>query len=146
MARPAKPVTVLKAEQKTHKTKRELASRSREERAMLTGTAMVEDPDTAADPVAHEKFMETVELFEALEKADRVYSDIVNRYAQLYSIWRTQKRNYAETGDGYNDMMKTHDAMFKIERENCMTMASALRAIPKKPEKATNPLLEVLNA
>lgn len=138
---PMKPISAIEG----HRGKKEKARRAREEKKMLTGAAMVEDVDTASDPVAHEKFLDTVELFEALEKADRVYSDIVNRYAQLYSIWRMQKRHYAETGEGYNDMMKTHDAMFKIERENCMTLASALRAIPKKPEKASNPLLEALS-
>ena len=138
---PMKPIAAIEG----HRGKKERARRAKEEKKMLTGTVMTEDIDTASDPVAHEKFLETVAMFEALEKADRVYSDIVNRYAQLYSIWRAQKQHYAETGTGYNDMMKTHDAMFKIERENCMTLASALRAIPKKPEKASNPLLEALS-
>lgn len=34
--------------------------------------------------------------------------------------------------------------LFDIERENILTIASALRSIPKKTEKAANPLLEAL--
>lgn len=35
--------------------------------------------------------------------------------------------------------------LLDIEKENVMTIASALRCIPKKEEKSTNKLLEVLN-
>lgn len=35
--------------------------------------------------------------------------------------------------------------LLDIEKENVMTIASALRSIPKKEEKSTNKLLEVLN-
>ena len=35
--------------------------------------------------------------------------------------------------------------MFDIEKENVMTIASALRSIPKKTEKKSNALLEALN-
>ncbi len=35
--------------------------------------------------------------------------------------------------------------LLDIEKENIMTIASALRSIPKKEEKATNKLLEALN-
>jgi hypothetical protein len=34
--------------------------------------------------------------------------------------------------------------LFDIEKENIMTIAAALRSIPKKQEKASNPLLEAL--
>ncbi len=34
--------------------------------------------------------------------------------------------------------------LFDIEKENIMTIASTLRSIPKKVEKKTNPLIEVL--
>lgn len=35
--------------------------------------------------------------------------------------------------------------LLDIEKENVMTIASALRCIPKKEEKSSNPLLEALN-
>lgn len=137
---PMKPIATIEG----HRSKSERVRRDRAEKNLLTGTGMVEDPDTAADPVAHEKFMDTVDLFTKLGKADRVYSDVINRYAQLYSIWRSQKRVYADTGAGYADMMKTHDALFKIERENCMTLTAALRSIPQKSESPLSPLRAAL--
>jgi hypothetical protein len=36
--------------------------------------------------------------------------------------------------------------LFDIERDNAMTIAAALRNIPKKAEKNQNALLEALNA
>lgn len=35
--------------------------------------------------------------------------------------------------------------LLDIEKENIMTIASALRSVPKKTEKKDNPLLAVLN-
>lgn len=35
--------------------------------------------------------------------------------------------------------------LLEIEKENIMTVASALRSVPKKVEKKGNPLLEALN-
>ena len=37
------------------------------------------------------------------------------------------------------------NALFAIEKESCMTVAAALRSIPKKQEKKVNPLKEILN-
>ncbi len=48
----------------------------------------------------------------------------------------------------YNKMdsaiMTKRKMLFDIEKENIMTVSSALRNVPKKEEKATNPLLEAL--
>ena len=46
---------------------------------------------------------------------------------------------------GYDGMiMQKRKAMFDIEKENCMTVAAALRAIPKAAEKEENPLIKAL--
>lgn len=41
-------------------------------------------------------------------------------------------------------IMEKRRMMFDVEKENIMTIAAALRSIPKKEEKASNPLLEAL--
>ena len=41
-------------------------------------------------------------------------------------------------------IMQKRKAMFDIEKENCMTVAAALRAIPKSVEKDENPLIKAL--
>lgn len=41
-------------------------------------------------------------------------------------------------------MEKLKRRRFDIEKENAMTIASSLRAIPKKPDTAENPLLAAL--
>lgn len=52
---------------------------------------------------------------------------------------------YAAANKLDSNLMNKRSMMLSIEKENCMTIASQLRAIPKKEEKASNPLLEALN-
>lgn len=64
--------------------------------------------------------------------------------------------NFLEFMQEYNDLQKTRlstdkaiqqkrKMLFDIEKENIMTIASALRSIPKKVEKKKNPLKDILS-
>ena len=64
--------------------------------------------------------------------------------------------NFLEFMQEYNDLQKTilstdkaiqqkRKMLFDIEKENIMTIASALRSIPKKVEKKKNPLQDILS-
>ena len=166
MPQVAKPVVLLAADnKKLHKTKRELALRKQGEAGMLTGEGMRESPDVRANPVAHKEFMRLRKLFRKIEKDDAIYAQTINRYCLLHAecgALEARKTKLEERADCCEDdkaaaalyklvsdcdreLMAKRKMMMDIEKENVMTIASALRSIPKKPEKAKSPLMEALS-
>lgn len=165
MPRPTKPMQVLKAEKKSHKTKAELAVRAHGEEALLTGSPLRASNEVRSNPRALREFKRLQRLLGTIEKDDGLYGNIINRYCLLaaecdelveaHALIKQRADAVEETSD-YLECMKLlykNDAllqqkrkmMFDIEKENVMTIASALRSIPKTAEKKTNPLLEVLS-
>lgn len=63
----------------------------------------------------------------------------------MVKIAETLVKLYAAANKIDANINQKRNMMLAIEKENCMTIASQLRAIPKKEEKASNPLLEALN-
>ena len=173
MPRPSKPVKVLKMEDKSHRTKKELAMRSRGEKAVLSGGQMMETYEVASDPVAHEEFLLLSELLSKIDKNDALYTEVINRYCLLKSecirIAESKKKLENDITDlreadlepkdyyillsdlskqliSYDrQLQQKRKMMFDIEKENIMTIASALRSVPKQPEKKTNLLMEALS-
>jgi len=159
MARPSKTVDVIEKEGKSHRTKEELRIRKEAEQAALTGIKMREYPEVKDDEVAHREFCRVRRILSSVGKNDAIYEAVINEYAMLKSdIDRyTKLRNRLDEEEGIReaDKIKLELACddridrfkrrrFDIEKENGMTIASSLRAIPKKPEKKANPLLEAL--
>lgn len=95
MARPAKPVAVLKAEGKSHRTKAELEKRKKEEAAFATGTPLKEKPETKKNLIAHKEFKRVTKLLTEIGKCDALYENIINRYCMLYA----ECRGYEEMQD-----------------------------------------------
>lgn len=175
MSRPPKPFTVLKNEGKSHRTKAELKQRQQGEEALLTGQALKERPEVKSNPVAHKEFLRLSKLLKNIEKNDAIYESIINRYclltAECYEFEEKREKFYQqidkleEKSDemDYKDYFKLQSEMQKniinldkqiqskrkmlldIEKENIMTIAAALRSIPKKEETSSNKLLEALN-
>ena len=178
MARPSKPVELLKSEGKSHRTKSELAFRKRQEAETLTGKKLQEPAAIKKLKIAHETFMKTRRLLDAINKNDELYSAAVCRYCtntqkledaemsvevlknELDEL-RNSREHFEASGDlsGYYKMLtKLEDTVTRkeqlsanlrkeltdFEKENCMTIASSLRSIPKQPDKKKNPLLEAL--
>lgn len=159
MARPSKTVDVIKKEGKSHRTKEELRVRKEAEQAALTGIKMREYPEVKEDEVAHREFARVRRILSSVGKNDAIYEAVINEYAMLKSdIDRYTKLRNSLDGDesirgtdkiklelSCDDRIdKFKRRRFDIEKENGMTIASSLRAIPKKPEKKANPLLEAL--
>lgn len=178
MPTPTKPANVIRLEKKSHRTKKELASRENAEKALLTGEKLKE---VKSDPVAHKEFLRIKKLLEKIEKNDDLYSSVINRYCQLYAECKDfeEKREaiYKQLLDLQENCQKMIDEeemtmkeyynlelgmqknlvsldkqvqakrkmLLDIEKENIMTIASALRSVPKKTEKKDNPLLAALN-
>ena len=187
MARPSKPVSVIQNENKSHRTKKELASRKQAESGMLSGAEISKFPETKADRKASKEFDRVTEILSAIGKNDRMYETIINRYCIMLSECRnieklkkemekniknlsksfkenmlqatlTPEERAVLTSDFSKQICKLANTMLKydkeidkkrtmllaIEKETGMTMAAALRTIPKQEEKETNALLQVL--
>lgn len=173
--RPSKPVKVLQMEKRSHRTKKEIAQRTRGEASALSGKKMQENPDVKNDPEAHKEFLRISKLLDSIEKNDALYSEVINRYCLLKSECRkfTELKEFVhgqmekldgdsiemDPGDYYKlqaelakslinydrQIQQKRKMMFDIEKENIMTIAAALRSVPKQTEKKGNPLIEALN-
>lgn len=172
MARPSKSAEVLKNERKSHRTKAEMALRKEAEQAVLTGIKMRERREVAETPVAHVEFLRVRNLMSKVQKNDALYESVINdyceyladiaRYREMRSVliaalgelkdagaepgerYRLLSQMYGRIMDCDKQMQTYHKKRFDIERENGFTLASAMRSIPKVPEKKSNPLLEAL--
>lgn len=175
MPTPAKPFAVLVGEGKSHRTKAELELRKQGEAALATGQKLKERKEVRDNPIAHKEFLRLKKLLEAIEKNDAIYENIINRYclllaecvefeerrelfarnlekledergdmepSQFYKIQSQMQKNIISVD---RQIQTKRKMLFDIERENIMTIASALRSIPKKVDKAENPLLRVLD-
>lgn len=159
MARPSKSIELIEKEGKSHRTKAEIDSRKKAEAAALTGLKLHEAEEVKADPVAHKEFRRIIKILTAVGKNDALYEAVINEYCLIKSdIERyTRLRSELEEADidskAKFELIITYDnridkykkRRFDIEKENGMTIASSLRAIPKKPEPVKNHLLEALN-
>lgn len=181
MPTPPKPFTVLKSEGKSHRTKKELKQREREEKNTMSGSKIVERLEVQNNLLAHKEFLRVSKLLEKVDKDDDMYSAVVNRYCmmmaecsefeikkdKIYAQAQRLEEKLEELGEnaGFEDLRKvTNDIahiygtmialdkqiqtkrkmLLDIEKENIMTIASALRSIPKKEDTKKNPLLEAL--
>ncbi len=83
--RPSKPVGVLVSEGRSHRTKAELEQRAAAENSMLSGKKIAERKRVRADETAHGEFKRVVGLMRAIGKDDALYSEQINRYAELFA-------------------------------------------------------------
>ncbi len=126
MGRPAKPVAVLRAEGKSHRTKAEIEKRKKEEAAFATGVPLKEKAETKKNITAHKEFLRITKLFTEIGKCDALYENIINRYCMLYG----ECRDFEERRDSfYLDLIKLaesfdagkweerEDAYFKLKCE-----------------------------
>lgn len=175
MARPSKPADVIKLEGKSHRTKKELRQRKNAEADLLTGKTIVETKEVKENTFAHKEFLRIRKLLQAIGKDDDLYSGVINRYCMLSAECKefeekrervykkqieleehSQDMEFSDYLKLQTDLSKTllaydrqvqakRKMMFDIEKENVMTIASALRSIPKKPEEKKNVLREALS-
>lgn len=174
MGRPSKSAAVLSEESRSHRTKAEMKAREEAEQAILTGRKLREFAAVKADPVAHAEFNRVRKLLKAVGKDDALYEAIVNRYAQIVgevAFFEAQRDSAAHTidqleedknefePDDYYKMISgarkqlldvdrqiqaKRKMLFDIEKENAMTVASALRSIPKAPIEKNSELKAAL--
>lgn len=76
MPRASKTTSALQG----HRTKAELDLRKAAEDKLKTGGQLIEKPETVKNKAAHNEFIRIKELLEVIEKADALYSSVINRY------------------------------------------------------------------
>lgn len=108
MSRPAKPVAVLQAEGKSHRTKAELEHREQAEKALLSGTEMFERDAVKNDPAAHNEFVRLRKLLAAIGMNDALYASVCNRYCELFAECEYYKREISRL----RDMVKKLESLF----------------------------------
>lgn len=175
MPTPTKPASVLKYEKKSHRTKQEMRQREKAEEDLLTGKKLKESQEVKNNELAHREFLRIKKLLAGIGKNDDLYSGVINRYCMISaecrefeekreSIYRRQEElekrsdemeidEYIKLQNETSKMLLSFDRqiqakrkmLFDIEKENVMTIASALRSVPKKPEKKKNALREALS-
>ena len=81
MARPSKSAAVIRLEKnKDHRTKKQIATRERAEKSLLTGKAMTETAKVRNDRMAHLEFLRLKPLLKTIEKFDEIYGAPTRRY------------------------------------------------------------------
>lgn len=126
---------------------------------------MQADARVREDPIALKEFRRIKRMLNSIGKDDSLYSAQINRYSMLYSeclALEERRKKLEAAGDETEDdkcriefyklandcsreIMSKRRMMSDIERDNIMTIAAALRSIPKKQDKAKNPLMEALS-
>lgn len=88
MARPAKPVNVIQMEKKSHRTKKELAARQKSEKEMLSGERIEKFPEVKNNTKANREFERVVKILDSIEKNDKMYETVINRYCLMLAECR----------------------------------------------------------
>ena len=180
MPRPAKALSVINFENRSHRTKKEKALREQGEKSLLTSRPMKPRPQTMDNETAYKEFLRIEELYDSIGKNDAMYESSVNMYCMIYAECielEYQKAHVLDElaelendkdrlvgGDGISlleyyqlkekiagniqrldrNLMIKRKMLFDMDKEGGMTLASALRIIPKQAEKEENPLMEAL--
>lgn len=161
MGRPSKAVVQLRK----HLTTKEKEHREKAEAALLTGHIMRPSRVTRNDPVAYSAWKRLNALLGKIEKNDALFESVLNRYCQIISktekLAEAGTRIDVMTADlearksemslefymkAMTDLIKMaqrneqqlqalQKMALDIEKENIMTVASQLRAVPKKPKE-----------
>lgn len=97
-----------------------------------------------AECVEFEKKREKMfeQLCDLQEKEDELIEHEEMTQKEFYGIENSMQKNLIALD---RQVQSKRKMLLEIEKENIMTIASALRSVPKKVEKKKNPLMEALN-
>nr|DAZ11823.1 MAG TPA: hypothetical protein [Caudoviricetes sp.] len=82
------------------------------------------------------------QLCDLQEKEDELIEHEEMTQKEFYGIENSMQKNLIALD---RQVQSKRKMLLEIEKENIMTIASALRSVPKKVEKKKNPLMEALN-
>lgn len=85
MGRPSKPAAMLRMEGRSHRTKAELESREKHEKAQLTGKPMKEPAEVKQSAAAHAMWKRVKSLLAQIGRDDALYEQSIGRYCMLHA-------------------------------------------------------------
>lgn len=162
LGRPAKSTSLIEIEGKSHRTKAELEARKKAEEELTSGVKLKEFKEVKSNPIAHKEFKRLSILFGKIKNNDDLHAGPINRYCMLKAECNAFEEQQEKIRDQFDELYQVdgeHDKieiiklqseltgqllgidrqlqnkrkmMLDLEKENLMTMASALRSIPKK--------------
>ncbi len=125
MGRPAFTASALKAEGKSHKTKKELAQREQAEKAALTGERIKETAEVKADKIAHTEFRRLKRILANIGRDDELYGAPTRRYclnaSKLHDADISVERlkgevdQLVEDRDNFDDLQEYYKLLTKLE-------------------------------
>lgn len=112
----------------------------------------IEKNDAIYEGIINRYCLLVAECHDFEEKRDAIYDDL-NELQQSYQNQELEALDYFKMKTDFQKQIVSLDKQIQtkrkmlldIEKENVMTIAAALRSIPKKTEDKSNKLLEVLN-
>ncbi len=119
--RPSKPVST----NKKHLTNAEKEQRTNFEQALLSGKKISERKRVRDNKLAHAEYKRVVELLRAIGKDDALYSEQVNRYAELHA-----------EEEQYKDIVAELQAEIEGITALSKTVTDMLNDIAKAPKRA----------
>lgn len=164
MGRTRKSIAILKAEGRTHLTKKQIAQRELAERSWRTGTPIQTAPEIENDPIAKAQFERVTMLLERLGANDEVFGACTRRYCMNTSYLQETKRELAhweELRDSTDStkLYKEYDKLarhawrltrtlerelLQYEKDQGMTVISSMKLYAPKTETKPDPLQEIL--
>lgn len=162
LGRPAKSTALIEIEGKSHRTKAELEARKKAEEELTSGVKLKEFREVKNNPIAHKEFKRLAILFGKIKNNDDLHAGPINRYCMLKAECNAFEEQQEKIQEQFNklyeldgeydqieiiklqseltgqllsidrQLQNKRKMMLDIEKENLMTMASALRSIPKK--------------
>ncbi|MDD5016886.1 MAG: hypothetical protein PHO15_02155 [Eubacteriales bacterium] len=102
MPTPSKPALVLVEENKSHRTKAEIAQRKEAEESTITGVPMEAWPSLSRK--AKKEFKRLKELLGKIKKDDAVYENVINRYCELWDECIEFKKEQKEFLDSKDEL------------------------------------------
>lgn len=133
MGRPPKPVSVIKSECKSHRTKAELAARANAEKSMLSGQKLCERAEVKSNKIAHAEFKRVSKLMKAIDKDDALYSSGLNTYCQLYAEISELECEKTMLNEIVDTLSKKADKLENLEFDELLALEKSLtRLISQK--------------
>lgn len=138
-----------------HLTNAQKEARAEAEKSMATGKPMKKWPKTKENPLANKLFGKLAAAYTAIGMNDAMHEAVLNRYCIITAecealetrqeaLRAAQENQDAEKTAQLESAIAKIDAalnvrrnmLLAIERENLLTIASKLRAVPKKPQES----------
>jgi hypothetical protein len=106
--RPPKPVSVLKMEKKSHRTKAELEAREKAESQLLTGVTLKAWPEVKQNKIANKEFNRLKKLLKIINHNDALHEAVINRYCLLVAECKQVEETLDQLRGDINELARVY--------------------------------------